>query len=149
MRSNWLDFMLKLDYPFLFLLGGLTLRCTNHVHVTYTFDVGPNAVVIARNWKIGALLLQRLLYNFPPQSNTDLDRYTINLFDSWYIIYVWNNCGNKSIGNLIFICFWLHTSYIIGDKSILQDVGIKNLKNVEALTALLDVNLCRSMMVYK
>nr|KAJ0215609.1 hypothetical protein LSAT_V11C300155050 [Lactuca sativa] len=75
--------------------------------------ISPNAVVIARNWKIGALLLQRLLYNFPPQSNTDLD------------------------------------SYIIGDKSILQDVGIKNLKNVEALTALLDVNLCRSMMVYK
>ncbi|KAI7758059.1 hypothetical protein M8C21_017365, partial [Ambrosia artemisiifolia] len=59
---------------------------------------GPNAVMIARNRQTAALLLQRLLYNFPPQSDTDLD------------------------------------SYIIGDKSILKDAGIKDMKDVEALT---------------
>lgn len=45
------------------------------MQVAYTFDAGPNAVMIARNRKTAALLLQRLLYNFPPQSDTDLDRY--------------------------------------------------------------------------
>uniref|UniRef100_A0A453GV38 Diphosphomevalonate decarboxylase n=2 Tax=Aegilops tauschii subsp. strangulata TaxID=200361 RepID=A0A453GV38_AEGTS len=41
--------------------------------VAYTFDAGPNAVLIARNRKTAALLLQRLLYCFPPQEN-NLDR---------------------------------------------------------------------------
>ncbi|KAI3799621.1 hypothetical protein L1987_34920 [Smallanthus sonchifolius] len=66
--------------------------------VAYTFDAGPNAVMIARNRKTAALLLQRLLYNFPPESDTDV------------------------------------ANYIIGDKSILKDAGIKDMKDVEALT---------------
>nr|QBB78629.1 mevalonate diphosphate decarboxylase [Artemisia argyi] len=72
-------------------------RAEETPQVAYTFDAGPNAVMIARDRKTAALLLQRLLYNFPPQSDTDLD------------------------------------SYIIGDKSILQDAGIKDMKDVEAL----------------
>ncbi|KAI7730258.1 hypothetical protein M8C21_023095 [Ambrosia artemisiifolia] len=73
-------------------------RAEGTPQVAYTFDAGPNAVMIARNRQTAALLLQRLLYNFPPQSDTDLD------------------------------------SYIIGDKSILKDAGIKDMKDVEALT---------------
>ncbi|CAI9091344.1 OLC1v1026352C1 [Oldenlandia corymbosa var. corymbosa] len=65
--------------------------------VAYTFDAGPNAVMIARNRKTAALLLQRLLFHFPPQSDVDIN------------------------------------SYIVGDKSILQDAGIHDLKDVEAL----------------
>ncbi|KAI4985569.1 hypothetical protein ZWY2020_018199 [Hordeum vulgare] len=44
--------------------------------VAYTFDAGPNAVLIARNRKTATLLLQRLLYTFPPQEN-DLDSYML------------------------------------------------------------------------
>lgn len=44
--------------------------------VAYTFDAGPNAVLIARNRKTATLLLQRLLYCFPPQDN-DLDSYML------------------------------------------------------------------------
>ncbi|CAH9122088.1 unnamed protein product [Cuscuta epithymum] len=65
--------------------------------VAYTFDAGPNAVMIARNRKAATLLLQKLLFYFPPQSDTDL------------------------------------SSYVIGDNSILEDAGIKNLKDIEAL----------------
>ncbi|KAG5533050.1 hypothetical protein RHGRI_027325 [Rhododendron griersonianum] len=65
--------------------------------VAYTFDAGPNAVMIARNRKAAALLLQRLLFFFPPHSDADL------------------------------------SSYVIGDKSILQDAGVKDMKDVEAL----------------
>ncbi|KAA8534549.1 hypothetical protein F0562_032066 [Nyssa sinensis] len=65
--------------------------------VAYTFDAGPNAVLIARNRKVAALLLQRLLFHFPPHSDTDLN------------------------------------SYVLGDKSILQDVGVQDMKDVEAL----------------
>lgn len=67
--------------------------------VAYTFDAGPNAVMIARNRKTAALLLQRLLFHFPPHSDTDLN------------------------------------SYVIGDKSILQDVGVQDMKDVENLPA--------------
>jgi len=35
--------------------------------VAYTFDAGPNAVLIARDRKTAALLLQKPLYYFPPQ----------------------------------------------------------------------------------
>nr|POE73989.1 diphosphomevalonate decarboxylase mvd2, peroxisomal [Quercus suber] len=58
---------------------------------------GPNAVMIARDRKAASLLLQRLLFHFPPNADTDLN------------------------------------SYIIGDKSILQDAGIKGKEDVDAL----------------
>lgn len=66
--------------------------------VAYTFDAGPNAVLIARNRKAAALLLQRLLFYFPPESDADLN------------------------------------SYIVGDKSILQDAGIQDVKDIESLS---------------
>lgn len=47
------------------------------LQVAYTFDAGPNAVLIARNRKAAALLLQKLLYYFPPESNADLNRYLV------------------------------------------------------------------------
>ncbi|XP_075644597.1 diphosphomevalonate decarboxylase 2-like [Castanea sativa] len=65
--------------------------------VAYTFDAGPNAVMIARDRKAASLLLQRLLFHFPPNADTDLN------------------------------------SYIIGDKSILQDAGIQKKEDVDAL----------------
>ncbi|VFQ63897.1 unnamed protein product [Cuscuta campestris] len=65
--------------------------------VAYTFDAGPNAVMIARNRKTATLLLQRLLFYFPPKPDTDL------------------------------------SSYVIGDSSILEDAGIKDLNDIEAL----------------
>ncbi|KAF8397899.1 hypothetical protein HHK36_016824 [Tetracentron sinense] len=65
--------------------------------VAYTFDAGPNAVLIARNRNVATLLLQRLLFYFPPHPDTELN------------------------------------SYVIGDKSILQDAGIEAMKDVEAL----------------
>ncbi|XP_072952541.1 diphosphomevalonate decarboxylase 2-like [Typha angustifolia] len=64
--------------------------------VAYTFDAGPNAVLIAQNRKAATLLLQRLLFYFPPQDN-DL------------------------------------TSYVLGDKSILNEAGLQSLEDVEAL----------------
>ncbi|KAK4759953.1 hypothetical protein SAY87_023084 [Trapa incisa] len=45
--------------------------------VAYTFDAGPNAVLIARNRKTAALLLQRLLYFFPPSADTDMGSYVL------------------------------------------------------------------------
>ncbi|KAH6813563.1 GHMP kinase family protein [Perilla frutescens var. frutescens] len=66
--------------------------------VAYTFDAGPNAVLISQNRKAATLLLQRLLFHFPPQSDADLD------------------------------------SYVIGDKTILKDAGIQDIKDIEALT---------------
>ncbi|KAG8390772.1 hypothetical protein BUALT_Bualt01G0118200 [Buddleja alternifolia] len=65
--------------------------------VAYTFDAGPNAVLISHNRKAAALLLQRLLFHFPPNSDADLN------------------------------------SYVIGDKTILQDAGIQDMKDIEAL----------------
>ncbi|OAY38986.1 diphosphomevalonate decarboxylase MVD2, peroxisomal isoform X2 [Manihot esculenta] len=65
--------------------------------VAYTFDAGPNAVLIAHNRKAAAQLLQKLLFYFPPNSDTQLN------------------------------------SYVLGDKSILKDAGIEDLKDVEAL----------------
>ncbi|GMH11571.1 hypothetical protein Nepgr_013412 [Nepenthes gracilis] len=65
--------------------------------VAYTFDAGPNAVLIARNRNAATLLLQRLLFYFPPGDGVDLN------------------------------------SFLIGDKSILEDAGLKDAKDLEAL----------------
>ncbi|KAF5742515.1 putative diphosphomevalonate decarboxylase [Tripterygium wilfordii] len=72
-------------------------RSEESPQVAYTFDAGPNAVMIARDRKAAAQLLQRLLFYFPPNSDIDLN------------------------------------SYIIGDKSILQDAGIQGKNDIEAL----------------
>ncbi|KAL3718872.1 hypothetical protein ACJRO7_003907 [Eucalyptus globulus] len=45
--------------------------------VAYTFDAGPNAVLIARNRKAASLLIQRLLYYFPPNPETDMNSYVL------------------------------------------------------------------------
>ncbi|KAL2539843.1 GHMP kinase family protein [Abeliophyllum distichum] len=81
--------------------------------VAYTFDAGPNAVLIARNRKAAALLLQRLLFYFPPQSDTDLN------------------------------------SYVIGDKSILQDAGVHDMKDIEALDSPPEIKESTPMQKYK
>nr|ALC76525.1 diphosphomevalonate decarboxylase [Euphorbia helioscopia] len=65
--------------------------------VAYTFDAGPNAVLIAHNRKAAAQLMQKLLYYFPPNSDTDIN------------------------------------SYVAGDKTILKDAGIEEMKDVESL----------------
>ncbi|KAK8531718.1 hypothetical protein V6N13_131077 [Hibiscus sabdariffa] len=94
--------------PPIFYMNDTSHRIISHVEkwnrsegspqVAYTFDAGPNAVLIARNRKAAAQLLQRLLFSFPPKSDTDLD------------------------------------SYIIGDKTILQDAGLEGMRDVEALS---------------
>lgn len=61
-------------------LIGLVERWNRHAgepQVAYTFDAGPNAVMFARNKEVGAQLLQRLLYQFPPASDADFSRYVI------------------------------------------------------------------------
>ncbi|XP_058088886.1 diphosphomevalonate decarboxylase MVD2, peroxisomal [Magnolia sinica] len=65
--------------------------------VAYTFDAGPNAVLIARDRKTASHLLQRLLFYFPPPADNEL------------------------------------TSYVLGDKSILEEAGLHAMKDVEAL----------------
>jgi diphosphomevalonate decarboxylase len=45
--------------------------------VAYTFDAGPNAVLIARDRKAATQLIRRLLFHFPPNSDTNLDSYVI------------------------------------------------------------------------
>jgi len=45
--------------------------------VAYTFDAGPNAVLIARDRKAATQLIQRLLFHFPPNPDTNLDSYVI------------------------------------------------------------------------
>uniref|UniRef100_A0A2P2J0D1 Diphosphomevalonate decarboxylase n=2 Tax=Rhizophora mucronata TaxID=61149 RepID=A0A2P2J0D1_RHIMU len=45
--------------------------------VAYTFDAGPNAVLIARDTKAAAQLLRKLLFYFPPNPDTDLNSFVL------------------------------------------------------------------------
>ncbi|XP_021768395.1 diphosphomevalonate decarboxylase MVD2, peroxisomal-like [Chenopodium quinoa] len=72
-------------------------RAETTPQVAYTFDAGPNAVLIARDRKTASLLLRRMLFHFPPGADVDLN------------------------------------SYVLGDKSILQDAGIKDMEDVKSL----------------
>ncbi|KFK36776.1 hypothetical protein AALP_AA4G169000 [Arabis alpina] len=45
--------------------------------IAYTFDAGPNAVLIAKSRKVAVELMQGLLYCFPPKSDTDMKSYVI------------------------------------------------------------------------
>lgn len=65
--------------------------------VAYTFDAGPNAVLIARNRKVAVQLLQKLLFCFPPKPDIDMK------------------------------------SYVLGDKSIVQEAGLEGANGVESL----------------
>ncbi|KAJ8615385.1 hypothetical protein MRB53_034757 [Persea americana] len=80
------------------LIDSFVTRALSQV-VAYTYDAGPNAVLIARNRTAASLLLKRLLFYFPPSPDTEL------------------------------------TSYLLGDKSILEEAGLQTMKDVENLQA--------------
>lgn len=88
-------------------------------------------------------MLQRLLFHFPPHPDTDLDRYLASTTSlgklisnssssdfqkRCYFEEVWDD----KFSDNVFYLFW-GLSYVIGDKSILQDAGVKDINDVEAL----------------
>ena len=62
---------------FFFKISFYELVTSFDLQVAYTFDAGPNAVLIARNRNTATLLIQRLLYYFPPNSD-NLSRYILS-----------------------------------------------------------------------
>eukprot|EP00252_Welwitschia_mirabilis_P026249 TRINITY_DN8527_c0_g1_i1.p1 TRINITY_DN8527_c0_g1~~TRINITY_DN8527_c0_g1_i1.p1 ORF type:complete len:423 (-),score=88.67 TRINITY_DN8527_c0_g1_i1:112-1380(-) len=78
--------------------------------VAYTFDAGPNAVMFAPNRKVAGLLLQRLLYYFPPATGS-----------------------NRQL-----------SSYVVGDTSILQEIGLNTVEDLEGLDVPLEMK-CKNV----
>ncbi|KAG6433058.1 hypothetical protein SASPL_104664 [Salvia splendens] len=59
------------------LRNGIVMKDHLRKRITGGFDAGPNAVLNTKDRKTAALLLQRLLFHFPPQSDADLSSYVI------------------------------------------------------------------------
>lgn len=56
------------------LIRRATNFCVKIKQIAYTFDAGPNAVLIAKSRKVAVELMQGLLYCFPPKPDTDMKR---------------------------------------------------------------------------